>query len=313
MAEMPTLDVVCVYANPLRWKNRLAVHQAFEQHMLASGVNLTVVECAYGNRPFELLPTPGINRVQVRTSSLVWNKENLLNLGIAKTTGGYICCIDADITFRSKTWAQDTVHALQRYHVVQPWSDCYDLGPNGEHLQAHRSFCRQFWNDQPVAKQGDKWWDWEGGYYKYAHSGYCWAYTRQALDWLGGLIETAALGAGDHHMALALAGKAVFSFPGKVTQGYKTPILQWQERATKHINRNVGFLWGTIEHSWHGKKEDRKYVDRWKIIVDNDFDPSTDLKKNSFGVIELAGNKPELTHDVDQYFTNRNEDSNTIS
>jgi hypothetical protein len=58
---------------------------------------------------------------------------------------------------------------------------------------------------------------------------------------------------------------------------------------------------------------DRRYNDRWKIIVDNKFDPVTDLKRNTWGVQELSGNKPKMTLEIDRYFRFRNEDANTIS
>ena len=309
------LHVVAVYANPIRWQNRYKTHKDFETHMLDSGVKLTTVECAYGERPYELEEHDHINRVRVRARTLVWNKECLINIGISRLPDGakYICTADADIYFRKPGWAAETVHALQQYHIVQPWSDAYDLGPNGEHLQAHRSFCRQFWHGEPVVAKDKRWWNFDGGPYFYAHSGYSWAYTRQALEWLGGMIWTAPLGAGDHHMALALVGAVDRSVPHGVTGGYKKPLHQWQARAQQHIQRNIGFLWGTIEHQWHGRKVDRKYIDRWNIIVNNKFDPETDLKVNSWGVIELAGNKPNLALDIDRYFRARSEDANTIT
>jgi hypothetical protein len=37
------------------------------------------------------------------------------------------------------------------------------------------------------------------------------------------------------------------------------------------------------------------------------------LKRNSFGVLELAGNKPQLRRDMDAYFRSRNEDATTLS
>jgi hypothetical protein len=36
------------------------------------------------------------------------------------------------------------------------------------------------------------------------------------------------------------------------------------------------------------------------------------LKRNTYGVLELAGNKPQLRHDIDCYFRARDEDSNTL-
>jgi hypothetical protein len=298
------LHVVTAVANPLRWASRARLYRDFERHMLDSGVRLTVVECAYGDRPHELAGTGGVTHVPVRARSLVWAKENLLNIGIAHLPEDwkYVAWIDADIAFRRPDWAAETVHALQLHDVVQPWSDCYDLGPNGEHLAVHRGFCR-VWRDGGAVG---------GGYGVFAHPGYAWAATRQALDHLGGLIETAALGAADHHMALALAGQVENSLPGGMTGGYRRPLLRWQDRATRHIAGNIGCIDGTIEHAWHGPKRRRRYVERWDVLIRHAFDPDADIKRNVWGVLELAGNKPALARDIDGYFRARHEDANMM-
>jgi hypothetical protein len=148
--------------------------------------------------------------------------------------------------------------------------------------------------------------------YEFGHPGYAWAYTRQALEWVGGLIETAALGAADHHMAMALVGKVRDSIPGNLMGAYAAPLLRWQSRALHHIGQNIGYVPGTIEHAWHGSKDKRYYVDRWQILSRWNFDPTTDLKRNTFGVLELAGNKPGLRRDLDRYFRARDEDANSL-
>lgn len=299
------LHVVTAIANPLRWESRIRLYRDFERHLVESGVALTVVECAFGGRPFELAGNPLVQHVGVRARTRVWTKENLINLGIARLPQDwkYVAWIDADIAFRRADWAGETVHALQLHDVVQPWSDCYDLGPNGEHMQHHRAFCRCWQDGEAVGN---------GAGYAFAHPGYAWAATRQALEHLGGLIETAALGAADHHMALALAGNVGASIPGAVTAGYRMPLLLWQERARRHIAGNIGCLRGTIEHHWHGPKARRRYVERWDILAQHGFDPATDLKRNVWGVLELAGNKPALARAIDAYFRARNEDSNAM-
>lgn len=299
------LHVVSVVANPMRWKSRIALFRKFMDHMADSGVRLTVVECAFGDRPFEITDAADVNMVRVRTNSLAWVKENLINIGVARLPQDweYAAWIDGDIAFRHPHWASETVHALQQYPVIQPWADCYDLGPNGEHLEHHRSFARQHWHGRIKGI---------GQGYEFAHPGYAWAVRRDALDKLGGLIETGAAGAGDHHMALALIGHAEWSIPGGMTDGYKRPIFQWQDRARRHIVGNIGHLHGAIEHFWHGAKKRRRYIERWDILAKHRFDPATDLKKNTWGVIELAGNKPGLLHDLDIYHRQRFEDGNEI-
>jgi hypothetical protein len=304
---MPPLHVVTAIANPIRWESRIRLFHRFAEHMLDSGAKLTVVECAYGARPFELAEVPHVAHVPVRAKTLLWNKENLLNIGFARLPDDWQCAawIDADITFRRADWVSETVHALQQYDVVQPWSDCYDLGPKDEHLQIHRSFCRLVHEGKPILPSG-------AGGYTFAHPGYAWAASRRALTRLGGLIETAALGAGDHHMALALIGRVDESIPAGMQPGYALPLQAWQARAMRHIAGNIGYVPGTIEHGWHGSKLKRAYVDRWTVLVRNAFDPQVDLVRNTWGVLELAGEKPRLRHEIDLYFRSRCEDANVV-
>ena len=301
------LHVIAVISNPVRWQSRIRLYRDFQQHMLDSGVRLTTVECAYGDRPYELAGHPHVNHVPVRSWSVVWNKESLINAGLARLPldWKYVAWVDADIMFRKAGWAGETVHALQQYDVVQPWSHCYDLGPNDDHLQAHASFCKLFKEDKPILPAGPP-------DYEFAHPGYAWAATRTALERVGGLMDVAALGAGDHHMALALIGRAAESLPSGIHPNYRRAVLRWQERATQHICRNIGYVPGTIEHRWHGSKERRAYVSRWDILLRHGFDPDEDLKRNTSGVFELSGNKPALAHDIDGYMRARNEDANSV-
>ena len=80
----------------------------------------------------------------------------------------------------------------------------------------------------------------------------------------------------------------------------------------RHINGNVGALPGTIEHAFHGAKPLRNYTGRWDMFLENAFDPGEDLKLNSYGVCELAGNKPALNRAFDRYLRTRSEDANNF-
>lgn len=306
------LHVVVPYFNPLLWASRLTLYKQFRDHMVASGVLMTVVECAYGERPYQLAGDDKVQHVPVRARSLVWTKENLINLGIARLPADarYIAWIDADIVFRRPDWAAATVELLQHFPVVMPWGDCYDLGPNGEHVDHHVSFAKLWHEGKPIL-QGPQCGGVTG--YRFGHPGFCWAATRQALEWVGGLIETAALGAADHHMAMAMINRVNDSIHGGMSVGYRRPLLAWQERAQHHMPGGLSYVPGTIEHLWHGPKSARKYVDRWGILVEHWFDPDTDLKRNTTGVLELAGNKPALGRDIYRYMAGRDEDSNSNS
>jgi hypothetical protein len=303
------LHVVCAIFNPIRWASRLALYKNFEQHMLDCGVSLTLVECALGNRPFELAGRPHVNHVPVRAKTLAWNKENLINIGIQRLpeSAQRIAWIDADVEFRANNWAMDTLHALEQYPVVQPWSEALDLGPDGSpmfikgrHVQT--AFCK-------VWRHGGQT---PGEPYAYAHPGYAWAARRATLDSLGGLLETCGLGAADHQMAMAMIGDVKNAIHGATTADYQQQIINWARRAEVFVAGKIGYCQGVLEHAFHGEKAKRQYHGRWQILVDHQFSPSVDLRKNSFGVIEFAGNKPALEIAVDRYYRSRDEDQNVL-
>jgi hypothetical protein len=63
---------------------------------------------------------------------------------------------------------------------------------------------------------------------------------------------------------------------------------------------------------FHGSKANRSYQGRWDMFIRHNFDPWTDLKKNTYGVIEFAGNKPELEREFELYMRTREEDANIV-
>jgi hypothetical protein len=280
-------------------------HQFAQKIAAQPNVNLVTVEMAFGGRDHTLSSAPG-KHIQVRGHNELWHKENLLNIGIQSLPHDwkYVAWLDADIAFARPDWAIETIHQLQHYHVVQMFSHAVDLGPNHEFQNVHKSFmfCYAHGIGDIPQRYGSIW-----------HSGFAWAMRREAYDAVGGLIDTAILGAADRNIATALVGNVGISLPPGLTAGYRRPIERWQELAEQHIKRNVGYVPGTVIHDWHGKKADRKYKDRWQILIRNQFNPDTDLVRNYQGVMHLAGNKQQLRDDLRNYFRSRNEDSIDVS
>lgn len=308
--------VIAVISNPQRFKARYHLFKQFEKHMKHHGANLHVVEQSFGIRPNELveeefesktifgLPVEKhhkkTNYIHLRTEEELWHKENMINIGISRLPADwkYVAWIDADVTFMRDDWIEETIHQLQHYHVVQMFQTCVDTGPHGETITVHKSFCYQYLHNMHYKRD-----------YNFWHPGYAWAATREAIDALGGLVDYAILGAGDHHMAHALIGQVHHSYPGNIHAHYKLMLHDWQERAEKYLKRDIGYVPGTIVHHWHGKKKDRKYIERWDILTKNDFDPVIDIKKDWQGLYQLDTNKVKLRDGIRAYFRQRNEDS----
>lgn len=340
------LYVITPLFNPQRYKRRWKLYTDFQKHVRDAGAVLLTVECSFGERtsaedewavPSPLPteeptftshgPTPvplaaklppnrlkqDYIKVRANHEQEIWTKEVLLNIALQHLPPDwrYVAWIDADVLFARPDWVSETLHALQHYHVVQMFSVALDLSPRYEPIAAHHSFVHSW--QQGLTPPSDP-----GYYYGGApghqqqlnrwHTGYAWAARREALDLLGGFMDFPILGAADHHMAKALIGRGQESVHRHMHPNYLAGVMAWQDRAEKHIKRNVGCVDGTLLHYWHGSKVNRRYVDRWKILVDNAFDPQVDIYKDTRGIYKLTGNKPRLRDQIRAYFRQRNED-----
>lgn len=302
----------------MQWASRIRLAKQFIQHMLESGVDLTVVETAYGDHPFELVGIPGIHHIETRAKTMVWQKESALNVGIRSLpkTAKWVAWIDADVHFRDPQWAVKTLHALQFCPVVQPWSEALDLGPQGETMtiknqEVQRSFGWVWRTTGDVVN----WWKKQqaGESYSYPHSGYGWASTLEWFEAVGGLLDISGAGASDHQMSLAMVGHVDRAIHGLSSPGYVSRVKAWGDRCAAVTQGHVGFVQGRVEHSFHGSKggaHGRKYVERWDMLNKHAFDPNTDVTHNRDGILELVGNKPAMTRDFQRYFSDRYEDAN---
>lgn len=296
------LDVIAVVSNPRRYQSRYRLYRKFAHQMLRNRtVRLTTVEIAHGSRPFEVTDAGDESHVQLRSDTELWQKEAMINVGVSRLPADatHVAWIDADVQFVRPDWAEETVQALEHYRVVQPFSQAIDLGPKSELLVTHQSFASCFQRKLP----------WTPGQGTFWHPGYAWAMKRETLEKLGGLMDWPILGAADHHMATAFIGKVQDSIHGGVTESYKRKCIEWQERAKPVIEKNIGCVDGVILHDFHGKKKDRKYQDRWQILVENAYDPDTDVEKDAQGLWALKGNKLALRDGLRGYLAARNEDS----
>jgi len=307
------LVVVTPIFNPLGYRSRWKLYEDFKYMVERAGVKLMTVEVAFANREFAVTKPGDPWNLQLRTNSELWLKENLINLAVARIPQdwSYVAWVDADIAFARHDWANETIRKLQHHPVVQMWSQATDLTPDYETLQGHRSFAWCYHNDgEPkMGRYGMH------GRKHHWHPGYGWAWRREAWDAVGGLIDWAILGSADDHMAKALVGKLDTTMHGHLTPAYKEACRIWQDRATKYLHYDVGYVPGTILHYWHGNKTNRQYVSRWKILVDNKFDPTTDLKRDAQGLWQLVVETPrqaKLRDQLRRYFSQRDEDNTSL-
>jgi len=235
----------------------------------------------------------------VSSSSILWNKENLLNLVMDRLDAsriGYIVWCDADIFFTDpESFRDDVLRALQTYTVIQCFSVAVDMGPDGcTPIKTYTGAISSYANKIPKISSSSFGTD---------HTGYVWASRLDFLRHVGGLFEYAVIGGADRIMAHAFMG-----IPIPNAHIYGAVLEEWVGRVRKHIS-SVGFLDRVVRHGYHGKKKNRGYGRRSRLLMDTVFHAEKHVTKNAEGVLEWTETAPqELIHGLITYFHSREED-----
>ena len=208
--------------------------------------------------------------------------------------------IDADIEFESVTWASDTLKILNGCcDIVQLFSHAIDMDNSMNCMNIFPSFGFQYIKQRPRGLPGTQ---------NFWHPGFAWAMTRKAYEKVGGLYQNSILGSGDHNMARGLIEKGRESVNQNATIGYKNNVTEFENKIK---NLRLGYVPGVIRHYYHGSKANRKYSERWMILVNNMYDPYVHITTNNDGLLIPTKECPkQLLTDILQYFKERNEDDN---
>lgn len=308
LREDNCLHVIGVIQNAARWHSRYRLFRQWANEMLNTPhVKLHVVEAIHGQRHAECAPKNGeYSYYKVHTNSEIWLKENLINLGVKHllpSDWAYVAWIDCDVHFRNANWAQESLHQLQHYQIIQPWSDAIDLSFDGGVMNHFKSCGYYSAKHIPQHPSGRPYKN-----TKYGHVGYAWCATRFWYENVNKLLDFAILGAGDNHIAWSCLGDVLGTINPKMTDGYKNAALDFQSRALYACEGIIGYTPGRLEHHFHGSKIRRGYWSRWGILIKHHYDPLMDLKYTREGVLHLKG-KHGLEHDIRLYNRDRREDS----
>jgi hypothetical protein len=296
----PFLHVVMVVSNPCYFRRRYALARQFMLRMeKESNVRLYVVELCYKKQKFILTQKKNPRHLQLRTETPIWHKENMINLGIQKLLPmdwKAVAWIDADIEFESNTWAQDTLKILNGHSdIVQLFSHAVDMDKEELTMSVFNSGGYQHEKGNTY-KLGINYW----------HPGFAWACTRKAYEKMNGLYDQGILGSGDNIMMMSLLGNVHKAINDDNTKEYLETAYNFQDRVR---TLRFGYVPGVIRHYFHGQKVNRKYRERWQILVDHKYNPLEHLTTNSDGLyVPSKTCPPKLLDDIMTYFQERNED-----
>lgn len=306
--DTPFLYVILPYFNFCHSKRRKQLFLEFIQRNIdRKDIRIIIAEATENGYPFDIPANiTGIFRhIGLHTNDCIWLKENLINMAVKQLPNDweYVAWIDADITFLNNDWPTKTIESLITYDIVQMFQTCINLGPTEEAIKVDKSFGYMHLHN------GHEWIS--SHKYGFWHPGFAWACTRRTFETMQGLIDYAILGSGDHHMALALVNKVACSYPSNIHPSYKEQLHQFQERC-RQKSLKLGYVPGSIVHYWHGRLQDRKYRERWQILVENNYSPMNDIYYAKSGAIQLTTTGKRFAKDITQYFVDRKEDNMTI-
>lgn len=313
------LHVIIPYFNPFRWESRRRLHREFMAWVTGFGATVYVVELVLGDRAFEVT-SGNAHELQVRTPREVpWCKENLINMAYRKLLpkdARYMAWIDGDVIFENQNWVMDTLHELQHAPVVQMFSECMDLGPSSQAVPQERGsqdFVRhsfiKAWNNK-VYHQGKKFNPADP--YEHSHCGYAWAADLRFLrmvDQFNPLFDCSLVGSADWIMACCFVGMPGHAAHGQASAGYKRRVAMFAHWCNTRLQGNVSHVPGFLLHKWHGKKKDRRYLTRWQIVTEQQFDPDLDLEYRADGLLVFSGRNPKLPLLLRSHSNAKNEDS----
>jgi hypothetical protein len=300
------LCVVTAYFNPAGFHSRRQNYELFRERIQAAGLALVTVECALGDRPFELPPGPGVRRVQ--GSDVMWQKERLLNVALADLPDSYrkVAWLDADVLFENPDWATATATRLDEFPVVQPFDRAIRLARGATEDDgrgdSYPGFAAVYARQPQRLLAGD--------FTAHGHTGFAWAARREVLAgrWL---YDACIAGSGDHMMAHAFCGDwtsvCVDRIIGRANR-HRDYFIDWCRALYPRVRARVGYVPGAVLHLWHGEVGDRRYVDRNRELAAFGFDPAADIRGGADGCWEWASRKPGLHRWAADYFGRRRED-----
>ena len=311
--------ITCIF-NPSGYRTKLGNYHQFAQKFYDSGLPLLTVECAFFSEPFTVPPSPNV--VQVRSDSILWQKERLLNIALSHLPpeAKKVVWIDGDLLFSNPDWAVQTSKLLDTVPAAQPFQQWCRLPENELIYRGVGESGESYAYRNQLARKGAA--DTRRGF-----PGFAWAARRDLLD-THGLYDACIIGAGDNMMAHALSGN-----PGTETvqrilgllperrllrrlahpfahrsHNFADHYEQWAAAIFADVRSDLGSVPGNLMHLWHGDLKNRRYNRRHEEMARFAFNPETDLWKNSDGAWEWSPERSDMRRWAERYFRQRKED-----
>ena len=295
--------ILTPYFNYCGYKSREKAILTQKMSLEASGWpsdDYHVVELIFAGREHYQLPMMK-NKTVLRSHSVMWQKERLLNYGIAKLLEkGYeaIVWVDADANLDAKLIAL-IQKKLETYRAVQG----FDIGYYGDHESFGFVANAQMRDNEWIGAGG-----WPGG---------IWGARAEFLQKIE-LYDYCIIGGGDAVFAktcvMANRGMSDPRFFVSNLPALKVASRHYIHNAVLYFNSclalispgDIGYVQQSVSFQTHGSLEKRKYESRHKLL--GKYDPRFDVEIVD-GVFEWTPNSGVDKAEMEGYFESRDEDA----
>jgi hypothetical protein len=327
-------------ANSLEWKAHHTLCHLYKQGLADRVVLLAAVRPHGNERLHELLAqwTPHVLQVRTYTYTVpMFYKEQLLALGVQwivqhvpRTICFAVVWMDCDVLFLHADWLRRVEHALADWNslpIVQAYQTAYELEESKLCITSTTKA-----NKKPTSTATRT----MGAVAAHGHvhlssrinPGYVWAARLAFLESLPYFGFHPGFVLGGYDAALVHMLGIELEFDPLVTRMHKhasttvgQAILNYFRRRTTTsgygINQSqyCSYVNNVVKVIYHGSLRNRQYKSRYEILRQHDFDPSTDIRHDSFLANDDLAHftdhvweqKPDLVTDMTRYFSRRQE------
>lgn len=291
------IGIVVAFHSPCDWSLPKRHLQVTLAALAEERCDVAVVQVVLPGQ--EPQPLPRVFRKKVlETTSVLFHKENLWNLGAELLPHRKICWVDADVLLTPAGWLGRLSDMLDEFNCVQPFSHGIWLDRDGRptHVKAASASAVAQGLPQNLTTY---------------HPGFSWAMRREAFEAIGGFFDLDPAGNGDTNFTLGLTSdkstQRLIQYRSQFSSSIRSAAYRAWRRGVLSAGLSVAAMPSAVcSHLWHGDVDQRQYESRWQYFPTLDDVDSLFIRRHD-GLLEWR--EPERWNQgAEEYFRSRGED-----
>ena len=278
---------------------KIKIVQNYRSLMNSFRIKPIVIELAFENHPFLFTSQDNPFDIQLRSSSYLIGKENLINIALKHLPNDwkYVAWMEPEVIVKDMKWIEKAMTLLQKCTIIQLYSQANFLNSSHSVQFTQKSFIKTYL-DSLLKNNGEE-------TNKFIHEkgnpGLAWAANRKFFDEVNELFDQIISGSGEIFLAFALTNN-LKEFPIVYNNSsFKESIKLNSSKINKH-SENVGCLNSEI---WVTYGQELQKIVGDFILLNNNYNPEVDIKKNQQGLIEFNDPFSKIAKEMKHFLTEK--------